>query len=214
MNVCKVQLRLQLLRGENKKAKKEEFVRVLVQKRTQTCMEPAMDDELKLPLMLSLFGYDFLYKKLEFDESIGGAAAVVGDNAVVDGDDDDDTADDDDKEAEEAEEDEDDVEDNDVGDTDAQFPLALLPVGPPPFSPMRDCRITHYASVCFRYQHRMHCRNHFGSRARPNTVFMQRASLSDDDYARLFHQISHKTKHIHIRLNSVNLITTMRSDSI
>lgn len=32
-------------------------------------MEPAMDAELKLPLM-SPFGYDFLYKKLEFDESI------------------------------------------------------------------------------------------------------------------------------------------------
>lgn len=93
-------------------------------------MEPAMDDELKLPLMLSLFGYDFLYKKLEFDESIGGAAADSN-NAVVDGDDDDD----DDEEEEDS--------DTDAGDTDAQFPLALLPVGPPPLSPMRDCRITH-----------------------------------------------------------------------
>lgn len=35
----------------------------------QTCMEPAMDAELKLPL-ISPFGYDFLYKKLELDESI------------------------------------------------------------------------------------------------------------------------------------------------
>lgn len=32
-------------------------------------MEPAIDAELKLPLT-SPFGYDFLYKKLEFDESI------------------------------------------------------------------------------------------------------------------------------------------------
>lgn len=32
-------------------------------------MEPAMDAELKLPL-ISPFGYDFLYKKLELDESI------------------------------------------------------------------------------------------------------------------------------------------------
>lgn len=95
-------------------------------------MEPAMDDELKLPLMLSLFGYDFLYKKLEFDESIGGAAAV----AVVDGDDD---GDDDD--------DEDDDRDSDAGDTDAQFPLALLLVGPPTLSPVRDCRITLCVSV-------------------------------------------------------------------
>lgn len=88
-----------------------------------------MDDELKLPLMLSLFGYDFLYKKLEFDESIGGAA-VDSSNAVVDGDDDDDED-----------------SDNDVGDTDAQFPLALLLVGPPPLSPMRDCRITLCVSI-------------------------------------------------------------------
>lgn len=88
-----------------------------------------MDDELKLPLMLSLFGYDFLYKKLEFDESIG-CVAVDSNNAVVDGDDDDEDSDD------------------DVGDTDAQFPLAaLLPVGPPPLSPMRDCRITLCVSV-------------------------------------------------------------------
>lgn len=97
-----------------------------------------MDDELKLPLMLSLFGYDFLYKKLEFDESIGGAADDSN-NAVVDGDDD--------------VEDED--SDNDVGDTDAQFPLALLPVGPPPLSPKRDCRIT-LQCVCFYSAHNAH----------------------------------------------------------
>lgn len=39
------------------------------EKALQTCIEPAIDAELKLPL-ISPFGYDFLYKKLEFDESM------------------------------------------------------------------------------------------------------------------------------------------------
>lgn len=38
-------------------------------RQVQTCIEPAIDAELKLPL-ISPFGYDFRYKKLEFDESM------------------------------------------------------------------------------------------------------------------------------------------------
>lgn len=46
-------------------------------------MEPAIDDVLKLPF-ISPFGYDFLYKKLEFDESIDADADSIAD--VDDGD--------------------------------------------------------------------------------------------------------------------------------
>lgn len=149
-------------------------------------MEPAMDDELKLPLMLSLFGYDFLYKKLEFDESIGGAADDSN-NAVFDGDDD--------------VEDED--SDNDVGDTDAQFPLALLPVGPPPLSPKRDCRIT-LQCVCFCFVHNAHTHTLAIAIARTSETilfvacpikFARYESLLFDFMRENFREIWHRKKH-------------------